>query len=114
MQIHRRSAHSMHGRTDHRGKGKFNSQEVEGWRKKAPISDSPGVTSSTQCENSIVHMQNKAPKEFAEKSGSYLQGKDEGESMPPMFDPNDSQAQVITFILYTTGFMLQKFYVTVF
>ncbi|XP_044476385.1 protein MODIFIER OF SNC1 1-like [Mangifera indica] len=85
--ISRRSAHAMHGRTDHRGKGRFNSQEIDGWRKKSPIAD----CSSAHSESSIVHMQDQALKEAAEESGSYLQGKDELEPMPPMSD--DSQAQ---------------------
>ncbi|KAJ0047739.1 hypothetical protein Pint_15492 [Pistacia integerrima] len=91
--VSRRSTHAMHGRTDHRGKGRFNSQEVDGWRKKSPIADSPSVTCATHSESSIVHMQDQALKEAAEQSASYLQGKDEGESMLPMSDPNDSEAQ---------------------
>lgn len=89
----------MHGRSDHRGKGRFNSQEVDGWRKKSPIADSPSVTSATHSESSVFQMQDQALKEAGEKSGSYLQGTDEEESMPPMSDPNDSQAQVIYFYI---------------
>ncbi|XVF54075.1 hypothetical protein PTKIN_Ptkin05aG0151800 [Pterospermum kingtungense] len=92
--INRRSTHSMHGRTDHRGRGRFNSQDGDGWRKKPPFTDSSFVKSTTHSENpSDANMQDYMSLEASEKSGSYLQARDEGESMPPAYDPSDSQVQ---------------------
>ncbi|KAH6794672.1 modifier of snc1 [Perilla frutescens var. hirtella] len=38
--VSRRSYHGGHPRVDHRGKGKFNSQDTDGWRRKSPNADS--------------------------------------------------------------------------
>ncbi|XWS60767.1 hypothetical protein CRYUN_Cryun07bG0065300 [Craigia yunnanensis] len=92
--INRRSTHSMHGRTDHRGRGRFNFQDVDGWQKKPPFTDSSNVKSTTHSENpSDTNVQGHMSLEASEKSGSYPQAIDEGESMTPVYDPDDSQAQ---------------------
>ncbi|XWS37510.1 hypothetical protein CRYUN_Cryun19dG0049000 [Craigia yunnanensis] len=92
--INRKCTHSMHGRTDHRGRGRYNSQDVDGWRKKPPFTDSSNVKSTTHSENpSDANVQDYMSLEASEKSGSYPQLRDEGESMPPVHDPGDSQAQ---------------------
>ena len=87
----------MHGRTDHRGRGRFNSQDVDGWQKKPPFTDSSNVKSTIHSENPDTNVQDHMSLEASEKSGSYPQARDEGESMPPVYDPGDSQEQVILF-----------------
>ncbi|XVF09352.1 hypothetical protein REPUB_Repub07fG0085200 [Reevesia pubescens] len=92
--INRRSTHSMHGRTDHRGMGRCNSQDVDGWRKKPPFTDTSNIKSTTDSGNpSDANVQDYMSLEASEMSGSYSQATDEGESMPPIYDPSDSQAQ---------------------
>ncbi|GAV58319.1 hypothetical protein CFOL_v3_01853, partial [Cephalotus follicularis] len=92
MAISRRSTHGMHVRADHRNKGRLNTQDVDGWRKKYPVADSSDGLSASHSENSSnVHLQNQKPLDVA---GPYPLGKDEEDSVPPMFDPIDSQAQM--------------------
>ncbi|KAK2663718.1 hypothetical protein Ddye_002292 [Dipteronia dyeriana] len=92
--VSRRSIHGMHGTTDHRGKGRFNAQEVDGWRKKSSGADSASsVSAAAHSESSNIQVQYQIPEDTSEKSGSYSQGKDGGESTPPMLDTGDSQAQ---------------------
>ncbi|XP_022738831.1 protein MODIFIER OF SNC1 1-like isoform X2 [Durio zibethinus] len=92
--INRRSTRSMHGRTDHRGRGRFNSQDVDGWRKKPPFTDSSRVKSTTHSENPFdAIVQEYMSLEASKKSESYPQAIDESESVPPVYDPSDSQAQ---------------------
>lgn len=106
MHIYRRSTHSRHGRTDHRGRGRFNSEDVDGWRKKPPFTDSSNVKSAAHFENpSESNVQDYVSLEASDKSGSYPQARDEGELMPPVYDPSDSEAQVIFFILYALLFL---------
>ncbi|KAK9028139.1 hypothetical protein V6N11_067951 [Hibiscus sabdariffa] len=91
--IGRRSAHSKHGRTDHRGRERFNSEDVDGWRKKPPVMDS-NVKSTTHFENpSDANVEDHVSLEALEKSASYSQTRNEGELMPPVYDPSDSEAQ---------------------
>ncbi|KAE8678354.1 oleosin 18 kDa-like [Hibiscus syriacus] len=90
----RRSAHSRHGRTDHRGRERFNSEDVDGWRKKPPVIDSSNVKSTTRFENnSDANVEDHVPLEALEKSASYPPKRDDGELMPPVYDPSDSEAQ---------------------
>ncbi|KAK6276651.1 hypothetical protein POUND7_006360 [Theobroma cacao] len=92
--INRRSTHSIHGRTDHRGRGRFNPQDADGWRKKPLFTDSSNVKPTKDSENpSNVNIQDSMSLEASEKSGLNSQVRDEGESMPPVYDPSDSQAQ---------------------
>lgn len=94
----------MHGRTDHRGKGRVVAQEADGWRKRSQVTGLPSEVSSLHFEtSSVVHGQDQTPAEVTEKSGSYPRGKDDGGSMPPNSEPSDSQAQVIFFV-YFYGF----------
>lgn len=101
VQFHRRSTHGMHGRPDHHGKGRFSTQEAEGWRRRSHVADLPSVLSSSHFESSNVHRQDHNPTEATEKSGSYHQGKDDGESVLPHPDPSDSQVQVIYIYFFT-------------
>ncbi|XP_038999557.1 protein MODIFIER OF SNC1 1-like isoform X1 [Hibiscus syriacus] len=90
----RRSSHARHGRTDHRGRERFNSEDVDGWRKKPPFIDSSNVKSTTHFENhSDANVKDHAPLEALEKSASYSPKRDEGELMPPVYDPSDNEAQ---------------------
>ncbi|KAL5816232.1 hypothetical protein ACOSQ3_024610 [Xanthoceras sorbifolium] len=91
--VSRRSIHGMHGRTDHRGKGRFNSQEADGWRKKSSGADSSSLISAAHSESSNIQVQDHTHEDTSEKSGSYCQGKDGEEPMPPMSDTSDSEAQ---------------------
>ncbi|GLT77532.1 hypothetical protein SLA2020_491040 [Shorea laevis] len=79
--IPRRSSHGVHCRTDHRDRGRFNSQEVDG-RQKKPI---------TGLQNSKLNVQDHSSG-AAEKSG-YPQARDEGEPVQTIHDPSVSQAQ---------------------
>lgn len=53
MLIHRQAAHGMHGRGDHRNKGRSNNQDADGWRKKSVVEDS-SASSGAQLEASNV------------------------------------------------------------
>lgn len=77
----------MHGRTDHRDRGRFNSQEVDGWQKKP----------TAGLENSKLNVQDHSSG-TAEKSG-YPQARDEGEPVQTIHDPSDSQVQVMCFYI---------------
>ncbi|CAL2261389.1 unnamed protein product [Prunus armeniaca] len=94
ISISRRSNQGMHGRSDHRGRGRLNNQEGEGWWKKSLVSEPTTVVSSAHLETPNVHLQDHlATMEATEKSGSYPQGRYEEESATPLLDPNDSEAQ---------------------
>ncbi|KAJ9140294.1 hypothetical protein P3X46_030958 [Hevea brasiliensis] len=80
----RRSIYGMHGRVDHRGKGRLNTQESDGWRKKSLVADPQCIVSSVHCEISSVHGQD-------HNSAEAPSGKYGGESMPLAFEPSDSQ-----------------------
>ncbi|KAK9045374.1 hypothetical protein V6N11_059256 [Hibiscus sabdariffa] len=85
---------SRHGRTDHRGRERFNSEDVDGWRRKPPFIDSSNVKSTTRFENpSDANVEDHVSLEALEKSGSYSHTRDEGELMPPVYDPSDNEAQ---------------------
>lgn len=86
----------MHSRSDHRGRGRLNNQEGEGWWKKSLVSEPTTMVSSAHLETPNVHLQDHlATMEATEMSGSYPQGRHEEESATPLLDPNDSEAQVI-------------------
>ena len=94
-QICRRSTHGAHGGADRRGRGRINAQETDGWRKKPPAADPPSLVSPTvQVESSIVRGLDNTSAGAIEKPGSHCQVKN-GESLPLMSDPSDSQSQVI-------------------
>ncbi|PQP99526.1 protein MODIFIER OF SNC1 1 [Prunus yedoensis var. nudiflora] len=82
ISISRRSNQGMHSRSDHRGRGRLNNQEGEGWWKKSLVS-----------EPTTVYQDHLATMEATEKSGSYPEGRHEEESATPLLDPNDSEAQ---------------------
>lgn len=92
--ISRRATHGGQGRVDHRGKGRVNAQDVDGWRKKSLVADSSSVTGSGNVElSSNVDVQDcHSSMQVPQKSGLHLQGTEDGES-GSMSDPSDSQAQ---------------------
>lgn len=97
MQIHRRSTHGVPGRGGNRGRGALNSQEVDGWRKKIPVVDSPSVVLAS---HSDVHVHDHHTSfEASAKSGPYPVARDERESAAPVSDPSDYQAQVRYLVL---------------
>ncbi|KAF2315893.1 hypothetical protein GH714_040688 [Hevea brasiliensis] len=85
--IRRRSSHGMHGRADHRGKGRFNTQEADGWRKKSQVADPQSVVSTVHCEISSVNGQDHNSAEATQNSVMHPSVKDDGESMAPNFEP---------------------------
>lgn len=87
----------MHNRADHRGKGRLNSHENDGWRKKPLVSDSSNVILPTNSDN--IPLQESASMESIERSGSNSQGKDGGESVPPVSDRSDGHSQVISYFI---------------
>ncbi|BFG32523.1 hypothetical protein CerSpe_187970 [Prunus speciosa] len=94
ISISRRSNQGMHSRSDHRGRGRLNNQEGEGWWKKSLVSEPTTGVSSAHLETPNVHLQDHlATMEATEKSGSYPEGRHEEESATPLLDPNDSEAQ---------------------
>lgn len=99
MLIYRRSTHGMHGRSDHRGRGRFNNQEGDDWGKKPLASEPTAVVSTANLKiPSNDHVQDHlVSMEVTDKPGSYPQGRREEDTVTPMLDPNDSEAQVCTF-----------------
>ncbi|XP_024170272.1 protein MODIFIER OF SNC1 1 isoform X1 [Rosa chinensis] len=95
ISVSRGPAHGMHGKSDNRGRGRFNNQEGDGWGKKSLVSEPTSVVSTANSKvPSNVHVHDHlASMEATEKSGSYPQGRREDDSLTPMFDPNDSEAQ---------------------
>ncbi|XVE83449.1 hypothetical protein DITRI_Ditri16bG0089300 [Diplodiscus trichospermus] len=91
--INRRSTLCMRGRTDHRGRGRFSSQDVDGWQKKPPFTDSSNVKSTTRSENPSYADGQDFMSLGALESGSYPQARDEAESTPPVYEPSDSLVQ---------------------
>ncbi|XP_039031240.1 protein MODIFIER OF SNC1 1-like isoform X2 [Hibiscus syriacus] len=91
--ISRRSTHGRHGRTDHLGQERFNSEDVDGWRKKPTFIDSSNVKSARVENPSDANVGDHVSLEALEKSGSYSQTGDEGELIPPVYDRSDSEAQ---------------------
>ncbi|KAJ6672335.1 PROTEIN MODIFIER OF SNC1 1 [Salix viminalis] len=88
----RRSTQGMHGRSDHHGKGRFITQEADGWRRRSQVADSPSVLSS-HFGSSNVYRQDHGSADATEKSGFCHQGKYDGETVPPQPDPSDSPTQ---------------------
>ncbi|KAF4351768.1 hypothetical protein F8388_008778 [Cannabis sativa] len=90
--ISRMSSQSSQSRSDHYGKGRFITQDGEGWQKKPSISESGAVNSETS--NIHGHDHHRGSQE-AENSGSGLlpHGKLEGQPLLPMLDRSNNQAQ---------------------
>lgn len=95
--MHRRSTHGMHGRPDHRGKGRPSSQEADEWRRKSSVAESSTDMSVAHSESSNILIQDHPAKEGTVKLEFNPQGNDGGEPMPSMSEASDSQAQVIYF-----------------
>lgn len=89
----------MHGRTDHRGKGKLNNEEADGWRKNSSGAETTSSISASHAEGSYIQVRGHAADDVPEKSQSYSQGKDEGEPILSMVDTVDNQAQVMSFAI---------------
>ncbi|XP_004298966.1 PREDICTED: protein MODIFIER OF SNC1 1 [Fragaria vesca subsp. vesca] len=95
ISVSRRPTHGVHGKSDNRGRGRFNNQEGDGWGKKSLVSEPTSVVSTANVKvhsNDRVH-DNIASMEAIEKPGSYPQARLEDDSLTPMADPNDSEAQ---------------------
>lgn len=108
--IYRRPTHGVHGKSDNRGRGRFNNQEGDGWGKKSLVSEPTSVVSTANVKvhsNDRVH-DNIASMEAIEKPGSYPQARREDDLLTPMADPNDSEAQVICVLFLWLFVMHQK------
>ena len=81
----------MQGRNDHHGRGKVNTQEVEGWHKR-PILDSPGMIATPQ-ESSVLARDNSALGAI-DKAESFPSDSHGDVPAPSVGDSKDSQAQV--------------------
>ena len=55
--IPRRSTQGLHSKADHRGKGRFSTQEADGWQKKSQVADQQCTVSTAHYEISSVHGQ---------------------------------------------------------
>lgn len=92
--ISRRSYHGGHPRVDHHGKGKFNSQDADGWRSRPPNADSSSAVIASNNE-STPNIHSHGPNivgEASENSMMDLAGKAEGGSAE-VCDLDDIQAQ---------------------
>ncbi|KAK0586881.1 hypothetical protein LWI29_013879 [Acer saccharum] len=78
--VSRRSIHGMHGTTDHRGKGRFNAQEVDGWRKKSSGVDSASLVSAAHSESSNIQCKTRYLRILLKSLGHILKGRT-GESL---------------------------------
>ncbi|XP_022928430.1 protein MODIFIER OF SNC1 1-like [Cucurbita moschata] len=88
--VHRRSNRGMQGRNDHHGRGKVNTQEVEGWHKR-PILDSPGMIATPQ-ESSVLARDHSALGAI-DKPESFPSDSHGDVPAPSVGDSKDSQAQ---------------------
>lgn len=89
----------MQSSSDQYGRGRFNAQEVESWQKKPSVSEPPAAVSTVHSETSTVHVHDHhGSTEATENLGSHAYGKLEGQSVQPMFDRSDNQAQVYIYI----------------
>ncbi|KAJ8771800.1 hypothetical protein K2173_026977 [Erythroxylum novogranatense] len=88
-----RSASGMHGRADYHGSGRLTAEETGGFWRKSQVTDRPGVVSSDFESASVVCQRGHTSVGPPEKSRRFLQEKD-GESLPPVSNACDSQAQV--------------------
>lgn len=86
MLIHRRAAHGMQGRGDHRNKGGLNNHDADGWQKKSAIEDS-SASSGAQLETSNVLV--------GDHCIPVNQVRHDGEAVQTKSDPADSYAQVM-------------------
>lgn len=115
MILYRRSTNSTQSRADHYGKGRFTTQEVEGWQKKPSTTESPTVVSAVHLETSNIHMHDHhRSTEATENSGSLPHGKLEEQSVLPMSDLSDNPAQVYKLIcasrIYSTSEIYMGFF----
>lgn len=89
----------MHGGADRHGRGRFNAQETDGWRKKSQAEEPPILVSPTvHIESSVVQGIDNTSAGAIEKPGAHSQIKN-GESLPLMSDPSDSQSQVFSLFI---------------
>lgn len=95
--FYRRSYHGGNPRVDHRGKGKFNSQDADGWQRKPLNNDSSSavVASNNESKRSILSHGHNIVGEDSENSMMDPVGKTEGDSAE-VSDSADIQAQVDT------------------
>lgn len=94
MLIHRHISHGMQGRGSHR-KGRFDTQDADGWRKKSGVIDSSTSSGAQLDASNILVGEHQISVDAYERSGSYSQVRREEESMQILADSADSHVQVM-------------------
>ncbi|XP_004138275.1 protein MODIFIER OF SNC1 1 isoform X1 [Cucumis sativus] len=89
--VHRRPNRGMQGRSDHHGRGKANSQEVDGWHKR-PLLDSPGMMTTPNQESSVLARDHNALGALNKVKPFSSDSHGDGPA-PSTGDSKDSQAQ---------------------
>lgn len=82
----------MQGRSDQHGRGKVNTQEVDGWHKR-PLLDSPGMMTTPSQESSVLARDHNALGAI-NKTESFSSDSHGDVPAPSIGDSKDSQAQV--------------------
>jgi len=94
MLIHRHISHGMQGRGNHR-KGRLDTQDADGWRKKSGVIDSSTSSGAQLDATNILVGEHQISVDAYERSGSYSQVGREGESMQNLANSADNHAQVM-------------------
>ena len=82
----------MQGRSDHHGRAKVNTREVDGWHKR-PLLDSPGMMATPNQESSVLARDDNAIGAI-NKAESFSSDSHGDVPTPSMGDSKDTQAQV--------------------
>ncbi|CAI8597633.1 unnamed protein product [Vicia faba] len=88
----RHISHGMQGRGNHR-KGRLDTQDADGWRKKSGVIDSSTSSGAQLDASNILVGEHQISVDAYERSGSYSQVRHEGESMQTLADSADSHVQ---------------------
>lgn len=88
----RHISHGMQGRGNHR-KGRLDTQDADGWRKKSGVIDSSTSSGAQLDATNILVGEHQISVEAYERSGSYSQVGREGESMQNLANSADNHAQ---------------------
>lgn len=111
MLKYRRSTHGMQSRGDHYGRGRFKTQEAEGWQKKPTVPEPTAVVLAVHSETSILHLHDHhGSTEATGNLGSHSHGKLEGQSVSPMSEQSDNHAQVYILICMPPSFSTSEIY----
>ncbi|XP_023515590.1 protein MODIFIER OF SNC1 1-like [Cucurbita pepo subsp. pepo] len=89
--VHRRPNRGMQGRSDHHGRAKVNTREVDGWHKR-PLLDSPGMMATPNQESSVLARDDNAIGAI-NKAESFSSDSHGDVPTPSMGDSKDTQAQ---------------------